>query len=146
VITIAKLTVDLPDDFTNRITRLGDKTDAILEKALEAGGKVVLGAVRGNLSAVVGKGTTYKSRSTGELLGSLGLSPVKVGKDGNPNIKVGFAEPHSGGVSNAMLANLLEYGKVGQKPKPFLKPAKSSSKNACLTAMTEVLQREMGNI
>ena len=143
---MARLTVELPDNFTKRITRLGDQTDAILAKALEAGGEVVLGAVRSNLAAVVGKGTTYKSRSTGELLGSLGLSPVKIGKDGNPNIKVGFAEPRSDGISNAKLANILEYGKVGQKPKPFLKPAKSASKNACLSKMTGVLEREMGNI
>ena len=138
--------IELPDDFTDRIARLGDRTDAIIEKALEAGGEVVLSAVKGNLAAVVGKGTKYDSRSTGELLGSLGLSPVKIGKDGNPNIKVGFAEPHSGGVSNAKLANILEYGKVGQRPKPFLKPAKSSSKNTCISAMVATLETEMGNV
>ena len=143
---MAQVKIELPTDFTDRIARLGDQTDAIIEKALEAGGEVVLSAVKGNLAAVVGKGTQYESRSTGELLGSLGLSPVKIGKDGNPNIKVGFAEPHSGGVSNAKLANILEYGKVGQRPKPFLKPAKSSSKNACISAMVTTLENEMGNL
>ena len=143
---MARVEVKLPDEFTDRITRLADQTDAILGKALEAGGEIVLGAVRGNLSSVVGKGIKYKKRSTGELLGSLGLSPVKVDRNGNPNVKVGFAEPHPSGVSNAKLANILEYGKHGQPPKPFLKPAKSSSKKACLTAMTATLEQEMGRI
>ncbi len=50
-----------------------------------------------------------------------------VTREGNHNIKVGFAEPRSGGGSNAKLANILEYGKHGQPAKPFLKPAKSAS-------------------
>ena len=42
------------------------------------------------------------------------LTPPLVDRDGNHNIKVGFAEPRSDGGSNAMLANIIEYGKSGQ--------------------------------
>lgn len=58
----------------------------------------------------------------GELERSLGLTPPLVDRDGNHNIKVGFAEPRSDGGSNAMLANIIEYGKNGQPAKPFSNP------------------------
>src|SRR5699024_11936873 len=53
-------------------------------------------------------------------------------KNGDFNVKVGFSEPRSDGDSNAKIATILEYGKSGQPAKPFLKPARSSSRNACI--------------
>ena len=50
------------------------------------------------------------------------------------------------GVSNAMLAALLEYGKHGQPAKPFLKPAKSASRSACKTAMQQKFEEEVRKI
>ena len=139
---MAKMTLKLPDDLADRLSALQKRSDTLVKKALEEGGKVVLKQAQSNLNSVVGKGTKYDSRATGELERSLGLSPVKengVGRD----IKVGFSEPHSGGVSNAMLAALLEYGKHGQPAKPFLKPAKSASKTECIRIMEQTLKEEV---
>ena len=97
------------------------------EKALKAGAEIVEEAVASNLAAVIGSGTKYDSRSTGELQEALGVTPVKLNKNGEYNIKIGFDEPRSDGKSNAMLANVIEFGKHGQPPKPFLKPAKNKS-------------------
>lgn len=140
---MAKVDIKMPDEFLEKLSRLGSNFDTIAESVLEAGGDVVLEKTQATLSAAVGSGTKYKSRSTGELESALGLSPVKMDKNGNYNIKLGFAEPHSGGVSNAMLANFLEYGKHGQPAKPFLKPAKSTSKTACKTAMEKKFEEEV---
>lgn len=140
---MAKVDIKMPDEFLEKMSRLGSNFDAVAESVLEAGGDVVLQKTRSTLSSVVGSGTKYESRSTGELESALGLSPVKMDKDGNHNIKLGFAEPHSDGVSNAMLANILEYGKHGQPAKPFLKPAKSASKSACKAAMVQKLDEEV---
>lgn len=134
----------MPDEFLEKLSRLGSRTDEVTEKVLEAGGKVMLAQVRSNLAGVVGRGTKYPSRSSGQLLGSLGLSPVKQGKDGNHNIKVGFAEGRSDGQSNAKLANILEYGKHGQPAKPFLAPAKKAGKQATIEAMKAKLEEEVG--
>ena len=41
------------------------------------------------------------------------------------------------------LANILEYGKHGQPAKPFLKPAKSASKNAAIEAMKQQFEKEV---
>mgnify|MGYP001184805556 CR=1 FL=1 len=140
---MAKADVKLPDEFLERLSRLGDRTDEISEKVLEAGGEVVLSKVKANLAAVIGSGTAYESRSTGELERSLGLSPVKVDKNGNHDIKIGFAEPRSDGDSNAKIANILEYGKHGQRARPFLKPAKSASKGPAQDAMMRTFEEEV---
>ena len=136
----------MPNDFMNKISTLSDKTDEIVPRVLEAGGEVMLAQVKSNLQAVIGKGTKYPSRSTGELAGALGVSGARLDRDGNYNIKIGFAEPRKGGGSNAMIANVLEYGKSGQPPKPFLKPAKSAAKNACIEAMIKKLEKEIEDI
>ena len=124
---MAKAEFKLPEEFLLKISRLGDKTDEILPRVLEAGGEVVLDKVRENLQAVVGRDTKEASRSTGELVSAL----------------VGFAEPRPDGKSNAMIANVLEYGKSGQPPKPFLKPAKSASRAPCIEAMKQALEQEV---
>lgn len=140
---MAKAEFKLPEDFLLKLSRLGDKTDEILPRVLEAGGEVVLSKVRENLQAVVGRDTKEASRATGELVSALGVSPAKIDRDGNYNVKVGFAEPRPDGKSNAMIANVLEYGKSGQPPKPFLKPAKSASRTPCIKAMKQALEQEV---
>lgn len=143
---MAKADIKMPEDFLLKISQLGSNFDAVAESVLEAGGEVVLAKVRSNLAGVVGSGTKYDSRSTGELERSLGLSPAKLNRDGNHDIKVGFAEPRSDGGSNAKIANILEYGKHGQPAKPFLKPAKSASKKACIEAMKAKLESEVDGL
>lgn len=143
---MAKADIQMPDDFLERLSRLGNKTDEISERVLEAGGEVVLAKTKSNLSAVIGNGTKYDSRTTGELERSLGLSPVKVDKNGNHNIKLGFSEPRSDGGSNARIANILEYGKSGQRAKPFLKPAKSASKTEAEETMKRTFQEEVDKL
>lgn len=143
---MAKADIQMPEEFLKRLSQLGDKTDDICERVLEAGGEVVLARVKSNLSAVVGSKTQFDSRSTGELERSLGLTPVKVDKDGNHNIKIGFAEPRSDGGSNAKIANIIEYGKSGQPAKPFLKPAKNASKSAAQDAMKQKFQEEVDKL
>nr|DAZ13896.1 MAG TPA: type I neck protein [Caudoviricetes sp.] len=142
---MAKAYVKLPDDFLEKISRLGSKTDVICEKMLKAGGEVVLSRVKSNLSSVIGSGTKYKSRSTGELERALGLSKVRIDKNGNYNIKIGFAESRKDGSSNAKLANIIEYGKSGQVAKPFMKPAKASSKSKCIEVMKSTFDKEVNN-
>ena len=143
---MAKVDIKMPEDFLEKLSKLGSHTDEISERVLEAGGEVVLARIRTNLSSVVGRDTKVESRSTGELERSLGMSKARVDRNGNHNIKIGFAEPRSDGDSNAKIANILEYGRHGQPAKPFLKPAKSSSKSACEAAMKQKLEEEISKL
>ena len=143
---MADVSVKLPEEFMKRLSTIGEKQDEISARVLIAGAEVVEKRLRSALTSVVGKGTKYESRSTGELVSALGISPVGIGFNGGSNIKVGLSEPHTGGVSNAMLANIIEYGKSGQPPKPFLKAVKSSSKKEVEAAMKQKLDEELNNI
>lgn len=140
---MAKVDIKMPDEFLQKLSRLGSDFDEVAESVLEAGGEVVLSRVKGNLAGVVGQGTKYDSRSTGELEASLGLSPAKLNRDGNHDVKIGFVEPRKDGGSNAKLANILEYGRHGQPAKPFLKPAKTQSKSAAISAMQQKFEEEV---
>lgn len=143
---MAEVTVKLPNEYLRKLSRLGKQADEICARMLEAGGKVVEDKIRSNLQAVIGSGTQEPSRSTGELLESLGTSEVKQDADGILNVKVGFAEPRSDGESNAKIANIIEYGKHGQPPKPFLKPAKTATRDSCAAAMRQVFDEEVGKL
>jgi len=143
---VAKATFKMPDEFLMKVSKLEERTDEILPRVLEAGAEVVEAKVRSNLSAAIGKGTKEPSRSTGELLSALGTSSAKQDRDGNFNVKVGFSEPRRDGDSNAKIATVLEYGKSGQPARPFLKPAKSASKSACIQAMEQKLTEEIDRI
>lgn len=141
---MARAETKMPEEFLLKLSRLGDKTDDIIPKVLEAGGAIALAKVKGNLSSAVGRGTKEKSRATGELQRSLGLSPAKQKRDGSGwDIKVGFAEPRSDGGSNAKIANILEYGKHGQPARPFLKPARTQSSKPAIEAMKARFEQEV---
>ncbi|MDH6602979.1 HK97 gp10 family phage protein [Bacilli bacterium PM5-9] len=143
---MAKVDIKMPDDFLLKIAKLGSDFDPVAEKVLKAGGEVVFKRTKSNLSAVIGKGTKHESRSTGELEKALGVTSVRLDRNGNHNIKIGFSEPRSDGESNAKLANILEYGKHGQPAKPFLKPAKSASKSECISVMKSTFEEEVKKI
>lgn len=149
---MAKGNWKMPEEFLLKISKLQSATDEVVPRVLLAGAEVVEKQVRDNLSSVIGKGTKEESRSTGQLLAALGTTAARQDKDGNYNVKVGFSENRTdarspgGGKNNAMIAGVLEYGKQGQPPKPFLKPAKSKSKKICIAAMEKKLEEEIEKI
>lgn len=143
---MARASYKLPEDFLLKVSTLAEKTDEIIPKVLKEGGEVVKAKVKSNLQAVIGNDTKLPSRSTGELIDALGVSPAGINRNGDYDVKVGFDEPRSDGESNAKLANILEYGKSGQPAKPFLKPAKTASRNACIDTMKRKLDEEISKI
>lgn len=143
---MAKATFQMPEEFLLKLSRLSERTDEIMPKVLQSGGEVVLARAKSNLQTLVGSRTKYKSRSTGKLASALGVSPAKLDRNGNYNVKIGFSEPRNDGESNAKLANIIEYGKHGQPAKPFLKPAKSQSKVEATAAMISTLESEVDSI
>jgi HK97 gp10 family phage protein len=143
---MARATYKLPEDFLLKVSTLAEKTDEIIPKVLKEGGEVVKAKVKSNLQTVIGNDTKLPSRSTGELIDALGVSPAGIDRNGNYDVKVGFDEPRNDGESNAKIANILEYGKSGQPAKPFLKPAKTASRNACIDTMKRKLDEEISKI
>ena len=143
---MARVSVKMPDDFLNKLSHLGKKTDEIVPRVLRAGAEVVESKVRSNLQSAIGRDTQEDSRSTGELVGALGISPAKLDRNGNYDVKVGFREPRSDGRSNAMVANILEHGTSTQPARPFLAPARSTSRKHAIEAMITQLEKEIDSV
>lgn len=124
---MAKLTITLPNSLALEIDRISANADQILSEALsEAAEAMTDQVVRPSLRKSI---QNTSNRSTGELYNSLGVSPVKVDREGVYNVKVGFREPRSDGKANAMIANVLEYGSEDhhQPARPWLRPVKSKA-------------------
>ena len=56
---MAKVQVQMPDEFLGKISKLGKHTDEITERALQAGAKVVEAQFRTNLSSSIGQVTRF---------------------------------------------------------------------------------------
>lgn len=143
---MAKVKIEFPDDVVKKLAKLGSKTDEILEKTLKAGAAVVKPVFQSNLAGAIGRNTKRKSKSTGELVGSLGISPVKSAADGSVDIKVGFAEPRPDGKRNAMIAGILEHGRSNQPARPFLSAIKSAVKAPATQAMVDAFNKEVDGL
>lgn len=149
---MAKVKIVYPDSFEISLQKIDSNIGSICEKAVKAGGEVAYDYVKNNLEAVVGKGEN--SKSTGELVNSLGVSPAKTDRKGIINVKIGFREPRKKQyeakkkrsyytITNAMIANVLEHGKHGQPARPFLARSKRQAKKPCMDAMKNVIDKEL---
>ena len=143
---MATITIKLPDEFMNQLSEFDSRLEDIFTKSLEDGAEIAEKQAKANLKAVIGSGTKFPSKATGELLGALGTSPVKRSSLGGFDIRVGFAEPRKDGGSNEMAANIIEYGKKGQAAKPFMKPAEDATKSKVKAKMEETFKAEAEKI
>ena len=140
---MARTKITMPEKTLRQIEHLSSQTDELADDVLKAGAKVVEPVMRANLEASIGRGEDT-SRSTGQLVASLGVSPVKTDGSGNHNIKVGFAENRSDGRANALLAVILEYGSSTRKAHPFLNKTRNATKTGVVEAMKAKLESAIG--
>lgn len=144
---MARAAVKMPEEFLEKISKLNRHFDEIVPRVLEKGAEPVVQKAKSNLSARIGQGTKGPSHSTGDLLASLETTiPVQDAR-GDWNLRVGIPKTRDrNGVSNALKATVIEYGKSGQPPKPWLKPTKSATRKACVEAMEKALDREIRSL
>jgi hypothetical protein len=140
---MAKAKVIMPKSLEMKFPKLGMNIDKIIQECLTNGGEPLLESIRAELAGVVGKGNKEENRSTGELLNSLGLSKPLLRNDGVWDVKIGFREPRSDGNVNAKIANILEYGKAGQAPRPFLQRGARKAKKTAFQAIEDTFDEEI---
>ena len=143
---MAKVTIEFPDDIVKKLVSLESRTDAVLEKTLQAGADVVKPVFQTKLASAIARNTKRKSTSTGQLVSALGVSPVKTADDGSVDIKIGFNEPRQDGKRNAMIAGILEHGSSNQPARPFLSATKSAVKAPATQAMVDAFNREVDGL
>ena len=104
-----------------------DKSAA--ERILNAGLEVAEKQVRTELQRV------QSDEATGQLLNSLGTTPIKMDRNGNWNGKVGFHGYDKNGVPNQLKARVMESGTSKRKKRPFIRPALNKCRQAAEEAM-----------
>ena len=157
---MAKVEVIMPDGLEKKLATLGRDTDRIVAASLEEGAKPIYKAVLEAYDAVtphplVVRGRrvyNYGIRSTGTLRRSIGISPVKVNRKGDHDIKIGFGdvkEPKTR-IRCGYLAVIIErgvlHGRRKQPPRPFLKVAKRMSKEEASAAFVKRFNEEVARL
>lgn len=131
--------------------------DLVIGPALYDGVEIVADAVRENLSrnledqtyAGRREGVLKKSKyshSTGDLLKSLGVTPMQTDKRGVTNRKIGFDGYDRKGVPNQLKARVMESGTSRLRPRPFMKPAVEKTRKAAQRAMVRRADEEIEKI
>ncbi|CAB0855556.1 hypothetical protein FRC0360_00760 [Corynebacterium diphtheriae] len=143
---MARVQIRLPNKYIDKLEATSRLLDTAADEVLTAGANVVEPRMRANLAAAIGRATTMPSRSTGQLIGALGVTSVKVNSRGDHNVKVGFAENRRDGRSNALIANVLEHGRSNQPARPFLAPTRSQTRRGVIDAMKQALAARIGQV
>lgn len=154
---MATITFKNGDEYMIRLERLSDQSEEIIKKAIYPAADLVTNKIRENLqaeindpsSAAVSKKSLFKKKSqksTGDLLDSLGITPIR--KDGNDywNAKIGFDGYDRKGVPNQLKARAIERGTSKMRERPFVKPAVASTRKQAQQLMQQVIDEETEKI
>jgi len=136
---MAKMSVSGLDEYINKLSKLGPKMPEVAKRAVKAGVNPLADEVRKQLEKNL-QGSKY---STGDLLDSLGVTPVGVDKNGVYNAKVGFSGYDRKGVPNALKARAMESGTSRQPKKPFMRPAVNRAKKRVLEEMGRSIDMDL---
>lgn len=136
---MAKMAVKGLDEYIQKLSSLGPKMPEVAKRAVQAGVNPLADEVRKQLEKNL-QGSKY---STGDLLDSLGTTPVGVDKNGVYNAKVGFSGYDRKGVPNALKARAMESGTSRQPKKPFVRPAVNRAKKRVLEEMGRSIDMDL---
>lgn len=151
------MTIKAGEDWMVRLAKLGEGSGEIAKKALYEASGIVADQIRKNLednissrqSAAKRGGVPLKKQGekrTGDLVQSLGITPMKIDKTGLINVKIGFDGYDSRGIPNQLKARVMESGSSTIAPRPFVAPAVKATKKAAQEAMDRVINEEIEKI
>ena len=135
-------------DFEIRLNRSATDFKKVAEKSIEAGAAIIAQKMRENLKGIL------SPNATGQLVASMGITPVKQDAAYNYNAHIGFdgyRKPPYGkfpqGVPFQLIARSFESGAGDWRPaKPFAKPAVMATKDRVREEMTRVAEEEFKKI
>lgn len=143
------------DDFSLRLSAL--LSEAAAKEAVYEGAKIIADEARKKLEANLldpasaGKSGTSllkkpRREPGGDLEKSFGITPIKRGRDGNWNAKIGFSGYDAKGVPNQLKARVMESGSSKIRPRPFMRPAVNATRERAVAAMKEKVEETIRQI
>lgn len=136
---MARFDFDMPKDL---FSGLGERIDEIAPKMIEAASPIYISHAKAAINAAI----RHRDRSTGSLVSSMKMDKPKAAKGGGYVASITFKGKTKGKskVSNFYKAFALEYGTSKQPATPWVATTNARAKVDVETAMTEVLQKEVG--
>ena len=127
---MAGFEVNFPTDFMGGI--LNSSFEDIAKEALEEAAPLMEKSIKQSLQ------NSIRDKSSGDLVKSVKVSRPKRTKTNAWIVNIGPSGTDSKGVRNALKAIILNYGKKGQAPRPWLTPAV----NNCQTEINLKIQQK----
>lgn len=141
-----KVDVKLPTDLMQQLQHLSDNIEDIEGKMLDNATDVLKPEIEKNLKqAITGK------YATGELESSVAVKKKRTAKEKSNTVYFKgttirqFKNGKTQKVRNGLKATILEYGKNGQPPRPFVRPAMNAKRAEMIRVMEEIFDREVLN-
>ena len=115
---MASVKIRTSEELIRKLEKLsGEQTDEAAKRAVYVGAGFMAEKVKESLRGVVSE------KATGDLEKSLGITPIKLNRDGDWAAKIGFSGYDRKGTSNILKARILESGSSKQRKRPFVSPA-----------------------
>jgi len=160
---VASITFKKGEDYALKLSRLAAGSDEIAKKAIYEGAGIIADEVRKGLESVpVDKFRFLKDgeqmhvlskEQKDDLLGALGVTPIRIEASGDINAKIGFdgygskpTKAYPKGVPNQLLARAVESGSSVRTKHPFVRPAVNAMKIKAKAEMEKIIDREIEKI
>lgn len=125
------------EEFALKLSKLESGTEEISKKAIFAGADVIANEIKSRLKGVI------SDKSATELVDAFGVTPIKLGADGNYSAKVGFDGYDEKGIAFQLIARAMESGTSTRAPKPFVRPSVNAVRKQVVSKMDEVCNEEI---
>ena len=136
---------------------LANQALPVAEKALKEGGAVMERAVQSSLKEAIADrqslskkpkaGAVKLAKSTGDLIGHLGVAPARMNKSGKLiDVRIGFGGYNRHGVANTLVARAKQSGTERLLAQPFLTDAAKAAAPAANAAVKDQIIAEWSKI
>lgn len=122
------------DELIKVLDKMGAAGQQIAEKAVIAGGNVILNRMKGKIYTVL------KRRSSPSALDQLSMSEPMKDKKGNTAVYVGVGPDD---ISDIYYLKFSEYGSAHEPAKPWMRPAFDEAKEEAIKAMEKTVNDEL---
>lgn len=129
------MTIKGLDSTIKMLEQLGEATVPAAKSALYEGSKILADDITRRLEGNL-IGSKY---STGDLLDSFGIAPIRLNQNGTIDTKLGFSGYDRKGVANQLKARAMESGTSKQRKRPFFRPAVKYNRKRVREVMERII-------
>jgi len=131
-----KFAIQASEELSKKLDAIMKDTRPLMKRAVYEGAGIVADEVKARLEGNL-IGSEY---ATGDLVNSLGISPIQVKENGDVNVRIGFSGYDRKGVPNVVKARVMESGSSKQEPRPFVRPAVNAVRKRVQERMKNVIE------